>query len=90
MIKCIPKTARHYGIQYTGDNREEICKELCFDKEDCQEWMNQDTKECYLRIKTKNLDLGRIQVKQWILLGEVQKDYLVMSDEDFRTYYEDI
>lgn len=73
-------------IQYTGDNREKIIDALKIPKEDCQCWVNEDTKENYLVIKGIS---DRVQPKAWVMLG-ADKSVNTVDPDLFGSTYQQI
>lgn len=90
MNTYIQKKAKYYGIQYTGDNREKIIDALRIDKQYCQQWHNEDTGEVHLLIDAPGYNLGKIAVKEWILIAVDRSNYAVVAPRIFVLEYEEI
>lgn len=94
MKKYILRNAKYFAIQFTGDNRDKIIDALQIKKECCEIWRNEDTKLAYLLIKSPVCDLGRVDEREWLVVG-CDKDnkfasYAVIPDVDFNEDFEEL
>jgi hypothetical protein len=89
----IPRKSKCNAIQFTGDNREEVCKFLDLSKEEVKLWMTDSKEEWFLYIVrtdgTKpSLDLGRVNYGSWIVRNLNGSEYQILSSNRFRELYE--
>ncbi len=92
MKTYIQKRGKYYAVSYTGNNRDEIIRELQIKRENCSRWVNQDTQESYLIIDAPGCNLGKVLPNQWIVVGAEKENvgYFVYSKEKFEQEYQEI
>lgn len=90
MTTLIRRNSKFSALQFDGDNRDKVLRFLGVDKQFCQLWRNEDSKVCHLSISAPGLELGQVNVKEWILIGDGKSSYAVITEEVLKREYEEL
>ena len=90
MTTFIHRKSKRSGIQFDGSNREKIIDFLGIDKQYCELWRREDSDECHLIVRAPGIELGLIEVKDWILVGPNNTSYIVINEDTLEQEYEEI